>query len=220
MCLLLALPPIFNSLTARVRRDRSPTSLLAPSLECLVIASFPIAWFFAFLYYTELGSLVFALMTILMALRQRHWEAALVRPVSCCVVGPQTNLYTCIQYGLVSCTFRQTNIIWLFYALGVSCLSLARSQPSDVKPLYDPPAEEASLSTGCPSVRCSSSSSFLSEDDILPIGLSLPNFLLQPRILRNAIPYSMVLALFGLFVAWNGGIVLGMYIPQDHRNFS
>ena len=38
--------------------------------------------------------------------------------------------------------------------------------------------------------------------------MSLPNVLAD--ILPSFVPYTLVLAAFGAFVVWNGGIVLGM----------
>jgi hypothetical protein len=51
----------------------------------------------------------------------------------------------------------------------------------------------------------------------LPIGdfveglWSIPRVV--PVILQNATPYTLVLALFGAFVVWNGGIALGAPAP-------
>lgn len=35
-----------------------------------------------------------------------------------------------------------------------------------------------------------------------------------PEILPAFLPYALVLVAFGVFVIWNGGIVLGMYISR------
>ncbi|QRV91531.1 alpha-1,2-glucosyltransferase [Ceratobasidium sp. AG-Ba] len=59
------------------RSDRPPRTLLQPTLESIVISAFPLAWFFSFLYYTELGSVVFVLGTVLAAGRGAHLLAAL-----------------------------------------------------------------------------------------------------------------------------------------------
>lgn len=76
---LLTLPPILSHLLATFRRVNPPRTLHEPTLESLVISAFPVAWFFAFLYYTELGSLVLVLGMLLAAVKGRHWTAALVR---------------------------------------------------------------------------------------------------------------------------------------------
>lgn len=43
-----------------------------------MLSLFPIAWFFGFLYYTEVPSLVFVVWTVVEASEDRHWVAALV----------------------------------------------------------------------------------------------------------------------------------------------
>lgn len=77
---LLALPIVFTRLTCFYRRIRPPASILTPSSDAIVLSFFPIAWFFGFLYYTEVPSLVFVIATIVAAGDDRHWLAALV----CC----------------------------------------------------------------------------------------------------------------------------------------
>lgn len=77
--LSIILPPIITSLLARIRRQRAPESLLEPTTEALVLSLFPIAWFFGFLYYTEMGSLVLVLLCLQLSLKERQWAAAGVR---------------------------------------------------------------------------------------------------------------------------------------------
>jgi hypothetical protein len=56
-----------------------------------------------------------------------------------------------LQIGLLSCTFRQTNIIWALYAMGAGALRTLHVQrqigttqtPPQI--LYDPPAESISI---------------------------------------------------------------------------
>ena len=128
--------------------------------DSFTIASFPIAWFFGFLYYTDVQSLLFVLATLSASNASSHSLAAFL--------------------GFCSCFFRQTNIIWLAYAYATSL--------------------------NIPSTR----SLF---HDLISI----------PRLISlSIIPYSIVFALFALFVVWNGGIVLGdksnhipvLHIPQ------
>lgn len=75
---LLVLPIVLTHLLCYHQRVRPPQSLLTPTPEAAVVAAFPIAWFFAFLYYTELPSLVFVIATVVAASQGRHWLAALV----------------------------------------------------------------------------------------------------------------------------------------------
>ncbi|KAF9510697.1 glycosyltransferase family 59 protein [Hydnum rufescens UP504] len=186
--LLLTLPPILSHLLATMRRINPPRSLLEPTTESIVISAFPIAWFFSFLYYTELGSLVFVLACLWAAMKDRHWLAALL--------------------GLTSCSFRQTNIIWVLYALGASSLltlhrkARINAQNADshrVALLHDPPVCFASIYDLSKSITSVPHA-------IVPI---MPSFL----------PYTILAAAFSVFIVWNGGIVLGdksNHIPQLH----
>ncbi len=76
---LLALPIPLTRLLCFYKRVRPPDSLLSPLPEALVLSAFPIAWFFGFLYYTDVPSLVSVISTVVAASENRHWTAALVR---------------------------------------------------------------------------------------------------------------------------------------------
>ena len=52
--------------------------VLYPSSEALIISSFPLVYFFGNLYYTDVASLAGVLTVWTLALRGRHWLAALV----------------------------------------------------------------------------------------------------------------------------------------------
>ncbi|KAJ7124763.1 glucosyltransferase [Mycena crocata] len=181
---LLALPLVLTRLLCFHQRERPPSRILTPTVDAIVLSTFPIAWFFGFLYYTEVPSLLFVVGTVVAAMQNRHWLAALL--------------------GLISCTFRQTNVIWVLYAYASSQLMYLRFRraPPGAKPhdqLYDPPALTATLG------------------DVIRSVASAPKII--GDILPAFIPYALVLALFGAFVIWNGGIVLGdksNHIPSLH----
>ncbi|CAK5280061.1 unnamed protein product [Mycena citricolor] len=180
---LMALPVVVSRLLAYHQRGRLP-KILEPSFDALVLSSFPIAWFFGFLYYTEVPSLLFVVVTVVLAMQQKHWLAGF--------------------FGLVSCTFRQTNVVWVLYAYAMSQLMhlrFRRAMPNakPLEKLHDPPALDAEPS------------------DLVRAFVSAPKVLLD--ILPAFIPYGFVLASFGAFVVWNGGIVLGdksNHIPTLH----
>lgn len=75
---LMSLPLVLTHLVCFHKRIRPPPSRLVPAADALVLAVFPIAWFFGFLYYTEVPSLVFVVWTVVAASQDRHWLAALV----------------------------------------------------------------------------------------------------------------------------------------------
>lgn len=76
---LFALPLVLTRLLGFHQRRRPPPQL-TPSIEALVLSTFPIAWFFGFLYYTEVPSLVFVLCTVVAATQNKHWLAGLGCP--------------------------------------------------------------------------------------------------------------------------------------------
>ncbi|KAH7915149.1 glycosyltransferase family 59 protein [Hygrophoropsis aurantiaca] len=177
MLTLLALPLILTRLISFHQRRRPPP-LLAPLPEAIVLSGFPIAWFFGFLYYTEVPSLVSVLCTVVAASQGNHWLAALL--------------------GGISCVFRQTNIIWIVYAYAASQLMHLRFKRGPVT-LHDPPA----LSAG--------------PYDLVRSITSAPSALRE--LLPSFVPYTLVFAAFGVFLRWNGGIVLGdksNHIPAFH----
>jgi alpha-1,2-glucosyltransferase len=82
MLTLLTLPIPLTRLLCFHQRTRPPPSVMTPTPDGVVLAAFPIAWFFGFLYYTDVPSLWFVLSTIATATEGRHWLAALVRLTS------------------------------------------------------------------------------------------------------------------------------------------
>lgn len=68
-------------------------------LSALVLSTFPVLYFFTFLYYTDSGSTFFTLFMYLMALYGCHKVAALL--------------------GICAVLFRQTNIIWVAFCAGM-----------------------------------------------------------------------------------------------------
>lgn len=79
---LAVLPLVLTRLLCYHKRERPPSSLFTPISEAVVLSLFPIAWFFGFLYYTEVPSLVFVLLSVVAASQNKHWVSALV---SACV---------------------------------------------------------------------------------------------------------------------------------------
>jgi len=78
---LLLLPLATTRLLRYHQRVRPPPSLLTPTLDAVVLSTFPIAWFFGFLYYTDVPSLLSVIITIVAASQGRHWTASMVRDV-------------------------------------------------------------------------------------------------------------------------------------------
>lgn len=75
---LLALPFVLTRLSCYHKRLRPPASFFTPTAESVVLSAFPVAWFFGFLYYTDVPSALFTITSIIAATESRHWTAALV----------------------------------------------------------------------------------------------------------------------------------------------
>ncbi|KAF8922192.1 glucosyltransferase [Mucidula mucida] len=177
---LLALPIALTRLLCIYQRVRPPTSFLSPTVESVVLSMFPIAWFFGFLYYTEVPSVLCVILTFVAASNEQHWLAALL--------------------GFISCTFRQTNIIWVMYSFAYSVLAEMRfRRPEGGAKLHDPSALEAHFG------------------DLLLTLRSVPQVF--AGVLRSFVPYTLLLTVCASFVMWNGGIVLGdksNHLPSVH----
>lgn len=76
---LLSLPIALTRLLCYHQHERPAHPILSPSLEAIVLSAFPIVWFFGFLYYTEVPSVLFVVWTVVAASQGNHWIAALVR---------------------------------------------------------------------------------------------------------------------------------------------
>ncbi|KAG8846343.1 glucosyltransferase [Tulasnella sp. 330] len=184
-------PPVSPPPPPEFATDDSSSDTLA-----LVLSTFPVFWFFGFLYYTDVGSAVGVIATIFLAREGKHWLAAAM--------------------GVVSTFFRQTNIIWLGYAFlsfttcafkNANLLPVVRSYPhflpltwdEDKKKIIERPADQA-----------------MPADLILHFVIYLWEI---PSLLTPFLPYGIALAGFISFVIWNGGIVLGdksNHIPSTH----
>jgi alpha-1,2-glucosyltransferase len=119
----------------------------------------------------------------------------------------------------VSCTFRQTNVVWVLYAYAVTQimhLRFRRAPPGAKEPakLHDPPALEAGPCE-CFTPFVGSPLSVRILDDLVKAVQTLPSVLAD--ILPAFVPYALVFAAFGAFVVWNGGIVLGALITGTVR---
>jgi len=80
----------------------------------MAMATFPVLYFFTFLYYTDAGSTFFILYSYLLSLQRRHCLSAAV--------------------GTVAVIFRQTNIVWvMFFCFCVICDTLVNTVTSGMK---------------------------------------------------------------------------------------
>ncbi|KAI2624761.1 glycosyltransferase family 59 protein [Xylaria nigripes] len=170
------------------------------------VALFPVLFFFSGLYYTDPASTLIVLLAYANHLsRVRTKQPTFLNDVYSLVLG------------ILTLGFRQTNIFWVVvYIGGLEAIHVIKTlNPQPVKTpnfqtvseqirfyawrysigdIHDPPL---TLTQPIDLVLC-----------VMSIGISAIYNL--PRILRRFLwPHGVVLAAFGGFVAWNGGVVLG-----------
>lgn len=154
-------------------------------LEAIVISCFPIAYFSGFLFYTDIASLVSVLACYDQSLTGHHITAGLL--------------------GLLSCTFRQTNVIWVAFIAGSALLARFKSIPTT-------PGEGIKSPTLPPQPKLFNPP--LMDSSLLDVPKSLQSLLINVRLDFSAVclvmlPYLSVMSCFMAFLIWNGGIVLG-----------
>ena len=97
--------------------------------NAVVLSTFPLLYFFTFLYYTDQGSTFMVLLMYWFSLQENHLTAALT--------------------GTVAVIFRQTNIIWVAFVAGNSLLRIIQHDLPSISiglPVFLTAAMQASLS--------------------------------------------------------------------------
>lgn len=144
------------------------------------IGTFPLLFFFSGLYYTD----VFAAFTVMCT--YLAWEVGKKE------TGPLKFCFQALHViaGLVSLLSRQTNIFWCAVYLGG--LQLVQTTKRHNK-VHDPSIGEVSFEDIPATISCLATSA---------VGV-------LPQLLIDLWPHLTLLAAFGGFVTWNGGVVLG-----------
>ena len=185
--------------SARVSEPAKPVSEPAlppaPSVqsdtlfEGLVLACFPVHFFFQFLYYTDVWSTTLILAAYWLVLKQRLVAAALV--------------------GLLSLAFRQTNVVWLGAFAAVAVINALKRRSASLrhadaplasgfKPCAYLSAPAAALLTLCRTARIGTLVA------VLRAALSYPG-----TTLLSLLPFTVPIGAFAAFVYINEGIVMG-----------
>ncbi len=170
------------------------------------IALFPLIFFFSALYYTDVASTL----VVLVAYRNH-----LLRVGGPSRPGLINDLWT-VVLGVVALFMRQTNVFWVVvYMGGQEAVHVLRSaKPTTGIPLtglHDPPLGQSrpeGMLAPCFPKRTTPADKI----DWMFCGLTTAvTAVCNPvKVLRQIWPHITILALFGGFVAWNGGVVLGM----------
>ncbi|KAL3585644.1 hypothetical protein D5086_012511 [Populus alba] len=197
-------------------------TLLRPNIDerkatifAVVLALYPLHWFFTFLYYTDVASLTTVLAMYLACLKKKYHLSALL--------------------GAYAVFIRQTNIVWMLFVActGVMDITLTHQRESvkvdnlnttgnktghsvpnnhiivgsNMRRRKPNSAVDNSKSSMTSALTYSTShpSGFL--DEIKAICLTSWN--MKSKLLFSFSPFFIVLVAFVAFVRWNGSVVLG-----------
>lgn len=167
----------------------STTSDLAKILlTSIALIILPPLFFFNSLYYTDAGSLLFTLTAYLLSVNDHHILSSLS--------------------GLVAISFRQTNVVWVFY---IACIVLIRTFEEAEHSMVS----NSNVSSGH-SRSSSSTKGNLSQQSRARnvtrncyVNLLVKNKLLILNLIKRCTPYALVGLIFVAFVIINKGIVIG-----------
>lgn len=148
-------------------------------LSALVLSTFPVLYFFTFLYYTDAGSTFFTLFMYLMALYGCHKAAALL--------------------GVCAVLFRQTNIIWVAFCAGTV---VAQKMDETWRTEQSKKRDEKSLSQVPLTI-----SGVIRVIHFLLEFLKTPNNI--KAVFLSTWSYIAVAVIFVVFIVLNQGIVVG-----------
>ncbi|KAK2832405.1 hypothetical protein Q7C36_015867 [Tachysurus vachellii] len=148
-------------------------------LSALTLSSFPVLYFFTFLYYTDAGSTFFTLFAYLMCLYRCHNASALL--------------------GICAILFRQTNIIWVAFCAGtVAAQKLDEAWRVELSKKRDEksPSQISLQLSGLMRLA-----QFLLKYFTSPLNVK--------SVILSIWPYGVVALGFIVFVVLNNGIVVG-----------
>ncbi|KAI0527673.1 hypothetical protein KFK09_003278 [Dendrobium nobile] len=181
----------------------------------VLIALYPLHWFFTFLYYTDVASLTAVLAMYLTSLKKQFLISAM--------------------FGAIATLFRQTNVVWVAFVAASAAISYVEDlcEKDHVNLMYKKLKIERKdvifnkNSSAVPTLRkrrmgASTNSSQLTNSKVirfLPlydsglineiVELALKLWRLKWKVLVTFFPYLLVLLVFGALIVLNGGIVLG-----------
>lgn len=95
---------VLDALLRRIHQNSKISRGLTPSGTAFSLSTFPVLFFFANLYYTDMGSTCFVLLAYLASQYSNHFLAAV--------------------FGSASLLFRQTNVVWVVFLAGTTFVRL------------------------------------------------------------------------------------------------
>jgi alpha-1,2-glucosyltransferase len=153
-------------------------------LNSLAIILFPLNYFFQFLYYTDVGSTYFSLLMIYY------------------VHNKSTNFIKMILIGTIAILFRQTNIIWVVFCLGLAILHQIERLSTEKSKKMD---KKISILLKILTNKAENGLKMPKEFDLK----TLLNDTVQIIFSKSILSYFILLTAFCLFVFLNNGIVVG-----------
>ncbi|KAL6652443.1 hypothetical protein ACP70R_011368 [Stipagrostis hirtigluma subsp. patula] len=181
------------------------------TIYSILVALYPVHWFFTFLYYTDVASLAAVLAMYLFCLKKRFWVSAM--------------------FGAFSILFRQTNIIWITFFAANGAISYAQDlylednvshANSELTHKSNKVAFDMDNKIAAQGLRRRRVNSHVSGRGVVSESSKLYNGLMDEvwdismklwnskcKVLIAFTPYAVVMVAFIAFVIWNGGIVLG-----------
>lgn len=182
----------------------------------IVMALYPVHWFFTFLYYTDVASVTAVMAMLLASLKKNYWLSAM--------------------FGAVAILFRQTNVVWILFVAANGAIRYtddfylkeqARSSGHNVRPENDSDGYSAAPTLRCRRLNISKSKEGLADSEVIEnqhtaptdlfceiIDITMKLWHLKWKVLLTFAPFLMVMMAFVAFVSWNGSIVLGA--KEDH----
>ncbi|XP_059427953.1 dol-P-Glc:Glc(2)Man(9)GlcNAc(2)-PP-Dol alpha-1,2-glucosyltransferase [Corylus avellana] len=187
------------------------------TIIAVVLALYPLHWFFTFLYYTDVASLTAVLAMYLASLKKSYWFSALL--------------------GALAVVIRQTNIIWMFFVACIGVIDATLTHERDKIEVNENEIDAAIRKTdrltsknnvtwglnlrkrkfssaldtdkhSIPSTSIFSANHMSGLLDEVQVIL-LRSWHMKWKLLVSFSPFLMVLLAFLAFVRWNGSVVLG-----------
>ncbi|CAN4116967.1 unnamed protein product [Withania somnifera] len=183
------------------------------ALRTVVLALYPLHWFFTFLYYTDIASLTAVLASYLMSLKKKYFFSSLV--------------------GALAVLIRQTNIIWILFIACTGVLDYILNQQEDSADLTDSSQSQgkdafpvSSQGVGTHSNlrkrRIHNQAATFSSPFHQTVASPVPSSDFSHEVRENSsilwqfkweliasfLPYLIIMTTFITFVYWNGSIVL------------
>ncbi|KAG7964786.1 hypothetical protein I3843_09G188300 [Carya illinoinensis] len=185
------------------------------TIYAVVLALYPLHWFFSFLYYTDVASVTAVLAMHLACLKKRYWFSALL--------------------GALAVVIRQTNIIWMLFVACAGLMDATLTRQKNNVEVNDIDTEirktgritsnnnvtwalnlrKRKLSTALDTdehsiprtslFSANQKSGLLDEIQVI----LLTSWHKKQQLLVSFSPFLMVLMVFLAFVRWNGSVVLG-----------